>query len=113
MPCDTTLRNPNQSLAQRMEEVSSALKRLENYLATGSVRLAIGPQGSVAFIGWANQDRSGLSDVCSVRSLMATNSWAFKQALMKAEQLSGRKINLGAVQAGIHSHNNGKTWQKH
>lgn len=110
MPCDTTLLYEGQTLQERFKQVESALQRLERYLQTGSVRVNIGPNGAVAFQGW--KDRDGLSDVCAFRSMSATNSFALRQAVMKAEQMSGRKVNPTAIQAGWHSHD-GKTWGRH
>lgn len=109
MACLSTLA-PNQTLQQKMVQVESALKRLEQYLLTGTVKIGISPQGAIQFIGW--KDRDGLSDVCSYRSLTATNSWALRQAVMKAEGMSGRKVNPRAIAAGIHTHGGGN-WEKH
>lgn len=102
---------PEQTLVQRMAETEKSLKRLEASLTSGRVRIAIGPTGAIAFQGWTDNDRIG--DTCATRSLMATNSWAFRQALMKAEGASGRKMNQKAILAGVHSHDGGKTWSSH
>ena len=107
MPCDSRLAT-GQTLAQRMTEVERALKRLETYLATGSVKVQIGPTGSIAFTGWKDNDR--LSDTCAYRALSLTSSWALKQAVAKAEAMSGRKVNARAVAAGHHSHDGGGSW---
>jgi len=109
MACMSALQ-PNQSLAQRMTQVDQALKRLEQYIQTGTVRIGISPQGAVTFAGW--QDRDGISDVCAFRSMTATNSWVLRQAVLRAEGMSGRKVNLKAIEAGIHTHD-GKKWEKH
>ena len=111
MPCTARLRNEEQTFAERVAEVESALKRLERYLQTGAVKLKIGPSGAVTFVGW--QDRDDISDTCAVRSLMAQGSAAFRQALVRAEAVQGRKMNPQAVAAGVHSHDGGKTWSKH
>jgi len=110
MPCDTKLRL-NQSLKERMAEVKAALLRLEASLRAGGVRVSIGPNGAVAFVGW--KDRDDVTDVCAYRTLAAENSWALKQAVMRAEQMSGRKVNVNAVAAGFHSHDGGQTWSRH
>ena len=110
MACMSALQ-PNQTLVQRIDQVDKALKRLEQYLTTGTVRIGISPQGAVQFIGW--NDRDGLGDVCSFRSLSATNSWALRSAVLKAEGMSGRKVNMKAITAGLHSHDGGGTWEKH
>lgn len=109
MPCDTRLRE-GQTLAARNYEIEAALKRLEQYLSTGSVRLTVGPTGGIAFVGWA--DRDDLTDVCAFRTLQSQNSWALRQAIARAEATSGRKINQAAVTAGHHSHDGGGTWHK-
>lgn len=107
MACETILR-PNQTLTERMDEAKKALERLERYLQSGSVKVQIAPNGAVAFQGW--KDRDDLSDVCAYRTLAASNSWALRQAVAKAEAMQGRKVNPRAVAAGHHSHDGGKTW---
>lgn len=109
MPCDTNLRE-NQTLQDRMSEVERALKRLETSLQSGRVKVNIGQNGAVAFAGW--QDRDDVTDVCAYRTLAAQNSWALRQAVAKAEAMSGRKVNANAVAAGVHSHDGGGTWHK-
>jgi hypothetical protein len=109
MPCDTKLA-AGQTLAARISQVDAALKRLERYLATGTVRIGIGANGAVAFQGWA--DRDNVSDVCAMRTLTAQSSWALRQAVARAEATSGRKVNARAVAAGVHSHDGGSTWHK-
>ncbi len=110
MACLSALQ-PNQTLAQRMTQVDQALKRLEQYIQTGTVRIGISPQGAIVFQGW--QDRDGITDVCAYRSMTATNSWVLRQAVLRAEGMSGRKVNPKAIEAGSHSHDGGKTWGKH
>jgi hypothetical protein len=107
MPCDTKLRE-GVTLVERMSEIKLALARLERYLSTGSVRVTIGPNGAVALAGW--KDRDDVTDVCAVRTLYAANSWALRQAIARAEQTQGRKVNVTAVAAGVHSHDGGHTW---
>lgn len=107
MACETILR-AGQSLQQRMDEAKAALQRLERYLQSGSVKVVIGPTGAVAFSGW--KDRDDLSDVCAYRTLAATNSWALRQAVARAEATQGRKVNPRAIAAGHHSHDGGRTF---
>lgn len=107
MPCDTRLRE-NQTLTDRNNQIQAALRRLEQYLQTGTVRITIAPNGAVAFAGW--QDRDDVTDVCAYRTLAANNSWALRQAQAKAEAMAGRRVNAFAVAAGHHSHDGGKTW---
>lgn len=110
MACETRLRE-GQTFAQRVDQVKEALARLERYLATGSVKVTIAPNGALAFNGW--KDRDDITDACAYRTLSFQNSWTLKQAVLKAEQMSGRKVNPAAVAAGHHSHDGGRTWQKH
>jgi hypothetical protein len=109
MPCSTALQE-NQTLEQRNREIKESLARLERYLQTGQVRVQIGPQGAVAFPGW--KDRNSISDVCAYRTLTLENSWSLKQAVMRAEVMSGKKVNQQAIAAGVHTHN-GTTWSNH
>jgi hypothetical protein len=108
--CESRL-SAGQTLQQRMTQVQAALKRLERYLQTGSVRVVIAPNGAVALAGW--KDRDDLSDACAVRALTVDNSWALRQAVARAEAQSGRQVNAKAVVAGFHSHDGGSTWSKH
>lgn len=110
MPCPEQ-RKKNQTLKQREREVNEALKRLERHLQTGLVKVQIGQQGAVAFSGW--KDRDDVTDVCAYRMLTLSNSWELKQAVKRAEMLSGKKVNVQAVANGVHSHDGGHTWSRH
>lgn len=101
---------PGQTLAQRMDQTKAALKRLERYLQTGSVRINIAQNGAVQFAGW--KDRDDLSDVCAFRTLSAEGSASLRMAVARAEAMQGRKVNTSAVAAGWHTHD-GQTWGKH
>ena len=109
MPCDAVPTGMTQ--AQRKTQVEKALERLNGYLAAGQVQVNIGPTGAVAFTNW--QDRDAVTDVCAYRALAASNSWALRQAVARAEMLGGRKVKAAAIAAGTHSHDNGKTWSEH
>ena len=113
MACEYDRRR-GQNEAKRREEVKAALKRLELALRTGAVAVKVGPQGAVAFVGWADTQagRDGVSDVCAYRELTRQGSWELRQAVMKAEAQSGYKVNPVAVGAGVHSHDGGGTWHK-
>jgi hypothetical protein len=110
MPCDTKLRQ-GQTLAARNEEITRTLERLRKALSSGSVKAQIGPNGAIAFAGW-NTDRSDITDVCAFRTLTAASSWELRQAVQRAEGQSGRKVNVNAVGAGVHSHDGGHSWHK-
>jgi hypothetical protein len=110
MPCTSTPRK-GQTLAQRIDQVKVALKRLEQYLQSGSVRVSIGSNGAIVFAGW--NDRDDITDVCAYRTLASENSWPLRQAVARAEAQSGRRVNPQAVAAGIHSHDGGRTWGRH
>jgi len=112
MPCDTRLRE-GQTLQDRVKAIDVALKRLEQYLTTGKVQIGIAPNGAITFKGWTANDRDDVTDVCAYRTLASQNSWALRQAVAKAEATSGRKVNAHAVAAGFHSHDGGRTWDKH
>lgn len=110
MACDTTLRQ-GQTFAQRAKEVADSLAELKKRLRMGQAKIVIAPNGAVTFAGW--EDRRGLSDACTLRSLQAEGSFEFRQALQKAEATSGRRVNMQAVSAGFHSHDGGRTWGRH
>lgn len=110
MACES-MRKPGQSLQARIDEVRKAMKRLEAQIAAGRVKIAIAPNGAVAFTGWA--DRDSVTDACAYRTLSAANSIPLRQAVMRAEAMTGRKVNARAVAEGHHSHDGGKTWERH
>ena len=111
MPCDS-VRDPNQTLEQRNDQVKKALTRLEQALTQGRVKVTIGPTGAVSFTGWKPDDRDGITDVCAYRTLAMQGSSALRMAVARAEALQGRKVNPNAVAAGHHSHDGGGTWHK-
>lgn len=110
MACDVTLRQ-GQTFVQRAREVKEALDRVKRYLAAGQVKIVIAPNGAVALTGW--KDRADLSDACTVRVLTAESSWELRKAIATAEAMSGRRANLQANAAGHHSHDGGRTWDRH
>lgn len=110
MPC-TTL--PTLTELQR-DEQQRALSRLAQALGNGTVSAVIGPGGSIAFRGVAwNATEAPVSDLCAYRALTAANSPELRRAVMRAEALSGRKLNPHAIGAGVHSHDGGRTWGAH
>lgn len=100
MPCD----------AVPVPTVERALARLEAFLANGRATVVIGPQGAVAFSGWDGAAREGVADVCAYRALSLRGSFALRQAVQRAEMLSGRRLNAQAIGGGVHSHDGGATW---
>lgn len=111
MPCDTVL-SPQQTAEQRRREVDRALAQLEARLQSGAVQVRIGPNGAVCFADWG-EERRGVTDVCAYRTLTQRGSWELRQAVARAEAMSGRKVNAQAVAAGMHSHDWGETWSTH
>jgi hypothetical protein len=111
MPCDRVLK-PQQTIAERMREVRKATTRIAALLAAKKVKIKIGPQGAVAFIGIPDEVRDGLTDVCIYRRVMASGTHAARQEIAKAEQLSGRSISKQVVGQGVHSHDGGQTWHQ-
>jgi len=104
------MRKPGQSVAQRQVAIKAALKRLEAKLKAGRVTVTIGPQGGIAFTGWTNEDKDSVTDACAYNTLQAEGNWELKQAVARAEAMSGRKVSAAAVAGGFHSHDSGKTW---
>lgn len=88
-----------------------AIKRLNAALGAGTAQVVIGAAGSIAFKGW--NEREGVSDLCAYRALAASNSPELRRAVMRAEAMSGRKLDTRAVASGVHSHDGGSTWGSH
>ena len=109
MPCDT-YRKPRQTAAERKAEVRKAIEALEKKLNARLVKVKIGPQGAVAFEGWAEGTENRVTDACAYRMIMSTGSALARAEITKAEQLSGRTISREALTQGIHSHNGGRDW---
>lgn len=107
MPCDTVR---NVEPVVRKKQIEVALERLEKALAMGKVTVKVGANGAIVFNGWGKDDRNFVTDVCAFRKLTAKGSWELRRAVAKAEAIAGRKVNVAAVGAGIHSHDGGKTW---
>lgn len=112
MVCDTRLK-PRQTISERAAEVRQATEALAKAIASGRVKAVVGPQGAVAFQGWDETSRDGITDACAYRRIMATGNAMAKLALQRAEQLAGRGVNKQIIGQGAHSHDNGKTWHDH
>lgn len=107
MPCLTL---PTLTPAQKQTQ-RTALERLRAALAAGSVTVSIGQAGGVAFKGWPEADRGGVSDLCAYRAL--SNSPEMRRALLREEARSGRRMDPRAIASGLHSHDGGATWSRH
>lgn len=102
-----------QTPPQRKKQIEEAVERLNKALAVGDVKLKVGPQGAVTFVGSAVAGILGankISDTCAYRKLLASGSPALRKAIVTAEATAGRKIDPQAVGGGTHSHDGGKTW---
>lgn len=107
MPCITSpVLTP--SAKQRQRE---ALDRLQRALAAGTVTIKVGREGSIAFAGWRDEDREGISDLCAYRAI--ANDPTVRRALLRAEALSGNRYDPRAIASGLHSHDGGATWSRH
>jgi hypothetical protein len=94
---------------QKKQAQRDALKRLLQALATGTVTVVVGRTGGVAFKGWA--DNEGVSDICAYRAL--ANSPEMRRAVLRAEALSGNRMDPQAIASGLHSHDGGASWSRH
>src|SRR5262245_20544171 len=115
MACDTRLR-PRQTLAERKAEVRKAVTQLDKLIAEGKVIARVGTEGlgkgAVAFKGWADVERDGVSDACAFRQLMVSGSATTKLKLMQAQQMAGTQVSRQTLAHGVHSHDGGATWHK-
>jgi hypothetical protein len=112
MPCDTRLRK-GQTISQRKAEVRDAVTKLNSAIIAGRVKPIVGPQGAIAFQGWRDEDRSGVTDACAFRMIMISGSALAKAAIARAEQLAGRSVDRRTIAHGVHSHDDGHTWHDH
>jgi hypothetical protein len=104
MPCDSYVPK-NTTPVQRKKQIEEAVERLNKAIAAGQVTLVVDrATGAVGFKGESGLKSNGVSDACAFRKLQLSGSFAFKQALQKAEMQVGRKINEKAIDAGVHMH---------
>lgn len=85
--------------------------KLDKALVSGAVRIKIGPQGAVAFVGLTEQERDGVTDNCAYRRIMATGSPLARAKIAAAEALSGRTVDRKVIGQGGHYH--GDTYHAH
>ena len=111
MPCDT-IRQPQQTAAERRQEIDASLEELQRAMAKGAIEIEIGQDGAVCFANWGDE-RKGVTDVCAFQTLTSRGSWELQQAVAAAEMRTGRKVNAQAVASGVHSHDGGQTWSTH
>ncbi len=109
MPCDSQAN----ATPQKRAEQKDALARLAAALAAGTVQAVVGRAGGIAFKGWTEADRRGLSDVCAYRALMAQSSPELRRAIARAEAMAGWKLDERTIAAGMHSHDGGHSWGTH
>ena len=109
MPCYTRLK-PKQTISQRADELRRITKKLDELIMRRRVQLKVGPQGAVAFIGWTEADRDGVTDNCAYRRLLVEGSALTRMEMAKAERLAGRNVDRQVVGRGVHSHDGGNSW---
>lgn len=110
MPCDSRPFRQYQTLTERKEQVKEAVDTLDALLKKKKVKPRISPNGSIVFDGWVDPEKAGMTDACAYRRIMSSGSSLAKLEIMRAEQLSGRKVNLQTLASGEHSHDGGRTW---
>ena len=103
MPCDRTLK-PNQKISERADEIRKVVAKLNQGLTAGRIKPKVGPQGAIAFVGLTDEERSGVTDNCAYRRLLATGSPLALAAIARAEQLAGRSVDRQVVAQGGHFH---------
>ncbi len=111
MPCDTKMSFKGQTVSQRADEIRAMVAKLSAGIASGRVKVRIGPQGGIAFSGLTEAERDGVTDSCAYRRILATGSATAKAAIARAEQLAGRTVDRRAVAQGLHAH--GDVWHDH
>jgi len=111
--CDTRLK-PRQTIQERATEVREAVLRLATGLRDKRIRMVIHPvTGAVAFAGWDETSRDGITDACAYRTLARTGGAMFQALLAQAAQAAGRPVDLKVLAGGLHSHDGGASWHKH
>jgi len=110
VPCDTRLK-PRQTIQERAKEVREAVIRLAQGLKDGRIKLVVDrTTGAIAFAGWDENSRDGITDACAYRTLARTGSPMFAALVAQAQALAGRGVDTRTIAQGVHSHDGGKTW---
>lgn len=111
MACDFRLA-AGQTQPQRKKQIDEAMERLKKSLSLGIATIKVGPTGAIAFAGAGAEDfrRTGISDTCAYRKLMASGSPELRRALARAEAAAGRRVDERQIAAGVHSHDSGNSW---
>jgi hypothetical protein len=112
MACELYRSNAQQTLQERKRAIKKAVTALEQALAMKTIKPVIGPQGAITFAGW-NAGRDGVTDACAYRHIMTGNASLAKLAISQAETLAGRTVDRAIVGQGVHSHDGGRSWDKH
>jgi hypothetical protein len=97
------------------KKAQEGLKKLKEGLRAKTATIVIDKvTGALAFRGWRASD-VGLTDSCALARLKQDPEAAaiIRDAIAAAERVAGRKLDERAVLAGHHSHDGGKTWDKH
>ena len=113
MVCDTWRKTPEQTLRERIDQIKARIAAIETGLGRNKFKVKVSPTGAVTFIGLNEEDRSGMTDACVYRRIMAGNSALAKMAIKTAERMAGREVDKRQLAAGIHSHDGGETWGSH
>ena len=112
MPCDTRLK-PRQTVQQRAAEVRKAVDALALKLLKRQVRPVVDKAtGAIAFQGWSETDRDGITDACAYRRLKVQGNSLVQAEIARAEALAGRAVDTKAIAQGVHSHDGGVSWHQ-
>jgi hypothetical protein len=113
MACETYVQRARDQAERerRQKELKDKTEALSKGIASGTIKVVIGPQGAVAFQGW--NDRGPVTDACAYRRIMSSGSALARAKIAAAEQLADRSIDKRVVNSGVHSHDSGKTWETH
>lgn len=96
---------------QRKAEVRQTVVDINSLISSGRVRVVVDKRtGAIAFQGFDENLRNGVTDACVYRMLMQTGSSITKMKIAAAEQLAGRAVSKEALAAGIHSHDGGQSF---
>jgi len=114
MPCDTRLKTiggRKQTTSERAAEIRKAVDALALKLLNRQVRPVVDKAtGAIAFQGWNETDRDGITDACAYRRLKVQGNALVQAELARAEAMAGRPVNTKALAQGVHSHDGGTTW---
>ncbi len=90
MPCDTIQGLTEAQKLQRERDKTEALRKVEQEIMAGRVKVIAQADGTTKFEGWPEAERSGFCDACAYRRLAAEGSSALRMGQARSQATPDR-----------------------